>query len=636
MRAFPHLRFLTDKRFSETTKPCLSLCHLLNKCYFCTRKFINQIKSIKMEWFIKLLQSPDSVAHIVILFALVISAGVRLGRIKMGGKNGIAFGVTWVLFVGIIVGHICNKLLYIPGPETAAAMETQNHIVHVIKEFGLILFVYCVGLQVGPSFFQTFKSGGLGMNVLAASLVMLNIAVMIGLYFLGEGLGIFSNADTPDAKNNFAMMVGVMYGAVTNTPGLGAATGVLKEMQFAAPIADGYACAYPLGVVGIICSILAVKVLTRVSLEKEHEAIEAAVANNPHATPKHLVIKVTNKAVVGRSLQELHQFLNRQFVVTRCIKTDTDEIIVPNRETQLEIGMLIHLVCTEEESEALASLIGEVQEAASWSDDRTGSDYVSKRLVITKETINGKTLGKLHVSSVYGVNVTRITRNGMELFAARDLRLQVGDRILVTGREADIERFKNVVGAHVKHLDHPNVGAIFFGILVGLIVGQIPISIPGVSLPVKLGLAGGPLVVAIIIGAFGYRYKINTYTSTSANLLLREVGITLFLAAVGIQAGASFWDTISGGDGIHYVWMGFLITTIPILLCGLYGRLKMKLNYFTLMGLLAGSNTDPPALAFANATAGNNAPAVGYSTVYPLVMFLRILMAQLVLLFFMS
>ena len=250
---------------------------------------------------------------------------------------------------------------------------------------------------------------------------------------------------------------------------------------------------------------------------------------------------------------------------------------------------------------------------------------------MTRPEINGKSFAQLHVSSLYNVNVTRVTRHGMDLFAARDLRLQVGDRILVTGTEKNIERFKDVVGAQVKHLDHPNVGAIFFGILIGIIVGQIPIPIPGITVPVKLGLAGGPLVVAILIGAVGYRYKINTYVSTSANLLLREVGLVLFLSSVGIQAGASFWNTITQGDGVHYVWMGFLITTVPILLVGVFARLKMKLNYFTLMGLIAGSNTDPPALAFANATAGNNAPAVGYSTVYPLAMFMRILLAQLVL-----
>ncbi|MBQ2270087.1 MAG: transporter, partial [Bacteroidaceae bacterium] len=270
-----------------------------------------------------------------------------------------------------------------------------------------------------------------------------------------------------------------------------------------------------------------------------------------------------------------------------------------------------------------------------WKSDMDLKKYVSRRLVITKPEINGKTFGQLHFSSVYGVNVTRIIRNGIELFANRNLRLQVGDRILVTGTEENIEHVKNVIGASTKKLDHPNVGAIFFGIMVGIIVGQIPIPIPGVEIPVKLGLAGGPLVVAILIGAFGYRYKINTYTSTSANLMLREVGLILFLASVGIQAGATFWNTVTNGDGITYVWAGFLITTIPILIIGVIGRLKLKLNYFTLMGLIAGSNTDPPALAFATQTAGNDAPAVGYSTVYPLAMFLRILMAQLVLLLFM-
>ena len=583
-----------------------------------------------MDWFVKILQNPESIAHIVILYALVISLGVKLGRWKIGGRNGIAFGVTWVLFVGIIVGHICTNVLY---ADPAAAVAYQKPIIDVVKELGLILFVYCIGLQVGPSFFETFKSGGLGMNLLTASLVMLNVVVMLGLYYLGDFAGIFSH---PGDANNLPMMVGVMYGAVTNTPGLGAANGVLPDLIQSGTIptiANGYACAYPLGVVGIILATLAIRLLTGVSYEKEQEAIRQSEESNPHATPKHILVRVTNKAVVGRSLEALHQFLNRQFIVTRCVNPDGD-FFIPNHETELELGMSVHIVCTEDEAEALTLLIGEAEPFNEPETIET-TNYVSKRLVITKPEINGKTFGQLHFSSLYGVNVTRVTRNGMELFAARDLPLQVGDRIMVTGREENIERLKNVIGAHVKHLDHPNVGAIFFGILVGIIVGQLPIPIPGVSVPVKLGLAGGPLVVAILIGAFGYRYKINTYTSTSANLMLREVGLILFLSSVGIQAGASFWKTIMEGDGVHYVWMGFLITTLPILIVGLYGRLKMKLNYFTLMGLIAGSNTDPPALAFANATAGNNAPAVGYSTVYPLAMFLRILMAQLVLLFFM-
>ena len=312
-----------------------------------------------------------------------------------------------------------------------------------------------------------------------------------------------------------------------------------------------------------------------------------------------------------------------------CILPD-GTLLIPGRETVLEQNMQIHLVCAEKDAERISELIGELIEVG--HEEKIESEqYVSRRLVVTRPEINGKSFAQLHVSSLYNVNVTRVTRHGMDLFAARDLRLQVGDRILVTGTEKNIERFKDVVGAQVKHLDHPNVGAIFFGILIGIIVGQIPIPIPGITVPVKLGLAGGPLVVAILIGAVGYRYKINTYVSTSANLLLREVGLVLFLSSVGIQAGASFWNTITQGDGVHYVWMGFLITTVPILLVGVFARLKMKLNYFTLMGLIAGSNTDPPALAFANATAGNNAPAVGYSTVYPLAMFMRILLAQLVL-----
>jgi len=574
-----------------------------------------------MDWFVKLLSDPASIAHIVVLYAAVISIGVKLGKVKFGG---IALGVTFVLFAGIVAGHVFNMF----GIDHVA----QKPIIDFVKELGLILFVYCIGLQVGPSFFATFKQGGLGMNLLTVGLVLLNVVVMLCLYFLCKGLGLLDDAD----GTALPMMVGVMYGAVTNTPGLGAANGVLPTLfpDGAAPaIANGYACAYPLGVVGIILSTIAIRYLCRISLEKEQEQIRHEQESHPHATPKHLVIRVTNSAVIGRTLQDLHTFLNREFVVSRILYNG--ELIIPNGKTRLEKGMEVHLVCAEDEAEPITVLMGEAL-PKDWTADYDKSKYVSHRLVITKPEINGKTFGQLHFSTIYGVNVTRVTRNGMELFANRNLRLQVGDRILVTGPEENIEHVKDVIGSSVKRLDHPNVGAIFFGILLGIIVGQIPIPIPGVDIPVKLGLAGGPLVVAILIGAFGYRYKINTYTSTSANLMLREVGLILFLASVGIQAGATFWNTVTNGDGLTYVWTGFLITTLPILVIGLIGRLKLKLNYFTLMGLIAGSNTDPPALAFANQTAGNDAPAVGYSTVYPLAMFLRILVAQLVLLFFCS
>lgn len=574
-----------------------------------------------MEWFINILSNPGSIAHLVVVYAAVICVGVKLGQIKFGG---VSLGVTFVLFAGILAGHLFNQF----GGITHA---DQKELIDFVKELGLILFVYCIGLQVGPGFLASFKKGGVGMNLITVGIVMLNVLVMLALYYL-----VFDH-------NNFnlAMMVGTMYGAVTNTPGLGAANTVVKD--FAGDwggatagmpdLASSYACAYPLGVVGIILATILVRYLCSVKLDEEHEKIKKEKESNPHATPKHLLIRVTNSAVIGRTLQELHTFLNRQFVVTRCFKGE--EMIIPNGETTLEKDMKIHLVCAEDEAEPISALMGELipgEEPEHEAHEQM--KYVSRRLVITKPEMNGKTFGQIHFSSIYGVNVTRVTRGGMELFAERNLRLQVGDRILVTGTEENIERLKRVVGDSVKRLDHPNVGAIFFGIMLGIIVGQIPLGYG-----MKLGLAGGPLVVAILIGALGYRYKINTYTSTSANLMLREVGLLLFLSSVGIQAGANFWNTIYAGGawtGIHYVWTGFLITIIPILIMGVVARKVLKLNYFTLMGLIAGSNTDPPALAFATQTAGNDAPAIGYSTVYPLAMFLRILMAQVVLMIFLS
>lgn len=574
-----------------------------------------------MDWLTNIITNPGSIAHLVVIYALVISLGVKLGKIKFGG---IALGVTFVLFVGILVGHIYSNYIVDPATGSTITHSAQKELIDFVKELGLILFVYCIGLQVGPGFFATFKKGGVGMNLIAVGIVLLNILVMLGLYFL-----VFDHNNY-----NLAMMVGTMYGAVTNTPGLGAANTVVKDFagDWGAAgmpdLASSYACAYPLGVVGIILATIVVRYLCKIRLEKEQEQLRLERESNPSATPKHIVLKITNPAVVGRTLHELHSFLKRQFVITRCMKDG--EVFVPNGETKLEMGMHVRLVCVQEEYEVITALMGEAVEADDWKEAEDKIRYVSRRYVITKPEINGKTLGQLHFSTIYGVNVTRVTRNGMDLFADRNLRFQVGDRILVTGPEDNVERLKRVVGAQVKHLDHPNVGALFFGILLGIIVGQI-----NFGAGVKLGLAGGPLVVAILIGAFGYRYKINSYVSTSANLMLREVGLLLFLSSVGIQAGAKFWETIVNG-GVHYVWTGFLITIIPILIMGVVARKVLKLNYFTLMGLIAGSNTDPPALAFATQTAGNDAPAIGYSTVYPLAMFLRILMAQVVLMIFLS
>lgn len=580
-----------------------------------------------MEWINSILLNPTGPAFLAIIFALVIWLGVKLGKLSLGG---ISLGVTFVLFVGILAGHLYQVYVVTPHEADAAfmaKMANQGVVINFVKEFGLILFVYCIGLQVGPSFFATFKKGGVGMNMLSVCIILLNVAVMLGLYFL-----VFHRAGDPQNKEHLAMMTGVMYGAVTNTPGLGAATSVLPSLfpdGFDFNIGNGYACAYPLGVLGIIGGTIALRYLCRIRLKDETEEIEREQEADPHSIPHHFYLLVTNKGVFGKTLQELHSFLKCDFVCSRA-KID-EQMIVPNGQTKLEKGMKLMMVCAEADQEAVTSVIGEPLQESWRKEINEMTKYVSRKLIVTNPAVNGKTFDDLHFSTLYNVNVTRVTRAGLTLFARRGFRLQMGDRLLMTGTEENIERVREVVGDAVKHLDHPNVGMLFLGILLGVLLGQVPIPLPGVDIPVKLGLAGGPLIVAIIIGAFGYKFKITAYTTTSANLMLREVGLCLFLAGVGIQAGATFWETVKNG-GLTYVWTGFLITTIPILLGGLYGRLRMKLNYFTLMGLIGGTYTDPPALAFANQTANNDAPAIGYSTVYPLSMFMRILVAQLVLL----
>lgn len=586
-----------------------------------------------MEWISAILTNPAGPAFLGIAFALVIWLGVKLGKIKFGG---VALGVTFVLFTGILVGHLYNAFYVEPAlanPDLAegmkASMHAQKEIIHFVKEFGLMLFVYCIGLQVGPSFFATFRKGGVSMNLLAVSMILLNIAVMLGLFFIV----FFESGNSAENKENLAMMTGVLYGAVTNTPGLGAANNVINTLFGANAnfnISNGYACAYPLGVVGIITASILVRFLTGIKLNEEQDKLTAESEADPTETPHHFYVKVNNPTVIGKSLRELNTFLKRDFVCTRY--KVNEEMHVPNADTVVEMGMKMLIVCAEVDMKDIITFFGE-QLQESWRKEINDHKTIrSKRIIVSNQKINGKTINELQIGHRFHVNITRVTRAGLTMYAHKNFRLQMGDRLLVAGQDADINRLRNYFGDHEKHLEHPNVGTIFLGLLLGLLLGQIPIPIPGVDVPAKLGLAGGPLVVAILIGAFGYRFKITAYTTTSANLMLREVGLVLFLAGVGIDAGASFWNTIVNGDGITYVWTGFLITFIPIIIGGLIGRYVLKLNYFTLMGMIAGSYTDPPALAFANQTAGNDAPAIGYSSVYPLTMFMRILTAQLVLL----
>lgn len=550
-----------------------------------------------MDWLESLLWDPASVAHIVCLYAFVISVGVLLGKIKIFG---ISLGVTFVLFTGILMGHF--------------GFTGETHILHFIREFGLILFVFCIGLQVGPSFFSSFKKGGMTLNMLAVGIVVLNIAVALGIYFIDGGI------DLP-------MMVGILYGAVTNTPGLGAAQEALNQLSYTGdPIALGYACAYPLGVVGIIGSIIAVRYICRVNLKKEEDELAVQTSDMKHM-PHMLHLEVRNESIDGKKLIQIKEFMGRPFVCSRI--RHEGHVSIPNQDTEFHIGDQVFIVCSEEDAEAVTAFIGkEIQ--VDW--EKQDMPMVSRRILVTKSEINGKKLGSLHFRSMYGVNVTRINRSGMDLFADPNLILQVGDRVMVVGQQDAVERVAGVLGNQLKRLDTPNIVTIFVGIFLGILLGSLPIAFPGIPTPVKLGLAGGPLVVAILIGRFGHKLKLVTYTTMSANLMLREIGIVLFLASVGIEAGAHFVETVVEGSGLLYVGYGFLITVIPLLIIGMIARFYCKVNYFTLMGLIAGSNTDPPALAYANQASGNDAPAVGYSTVYPLTMFLRILAGQMILL----
>lgn len=562
-----------------------------------------------MDWIINLFTNTESVAHIALLYAVVIAVGILLGKIKIGG---ISLGVTFVLFAGIVAGHIGFT-----GP---------TNILSFIQDFGLILFVFCIGLQVGPGFFESFRKGGVTLNLLSTTLVLLNVGVMFACYYIFF--------DTND-KTNLPMMVGTLYGAVTNTPGLGAANEALESVWKAVggsvpQIAAGYACAYPLGVLGIIGATIAVRFITRTKLEEEEEELKEEAGDNAHTKPLQMHLKVDNTYLAGRTVKQINEFLNRDVVFSRLLHEGN--VSIPSSRDVFQMGDEVLVVCAAVDAEAIQAFIGPEIEKP-WEEDQSNQPLISKRIVITNPSMNGKELGKMHFSSVYGVTVTRISRQGMDLFASRNYRFQVGDKILVVGPTDNVNRIADLMGNSVKRLDTPNIATIFIGIIIGILFGSIPFAIPGMPVPLKLGIAGGPLIIAILIGRFGHRMKLNTYTTTSANMMLREMGLVLFLASVGVKAGAHFWDTVVEGDGLMYVFTGFLITIIPILIVGVIARLKFKFNYFTIMGMIAGTCTDPPALAYANSICSREAPAIGYSTVYPLSMFLRIFTAQLIVLF---
>ena len=552
-----------------------------------------------MNWLYNLFMG-EGIAHTVLVLSLVIALGIVLGKIKI---RGISFGVTWILFVGIAAGHF--------------GMSIDHDTLHFIKEFGLILFVYSIGLQVGPGFFSSFKEGGVKLVACAASVVLLGGAITYIIHLV---------TGTP-----LPTMVGIMSGAVTNTPGLGAAqqayadaTGINDES-----VALGYAVAYPLGVVGIILSMIAVRFITRVNYVEENKALAAISSERNFA--ERISIEFTNSTLENYTIAHMRELINRSFVISRIMHND-GTITIADGNSILKTGEKLRVICSSEDSEAITAFLGQpvdISEKDWGAIPQNQKELVSRRIIITKPSINGKKLSDLSLRTKYGINITRINRAGIDLIPYQGMELQMGDKVMVVGQLKDVESVANVLGNSLKKLREPQLLTIFLGIALGVLLGSLPLM--NIPQPVKLGLAGGPLIVAILIGRFGPHFHLVTYTTMSANLMLREVGLAMFLAGVGIGAGDGFVDAIVGG-GYRWIGYGFIITVVPLIIVGLIARWRLKMNYYTLMGLLAGSTTDPPALGYANTAAGNEMPAVGYATVYPVVMFLRVLTAQLLIL----
>lgn len=541
------------------------------------------------------------IAHSIFVLALAIAIGIFLGtKLKI---KGITLGITWILFCAIACSHF--------------GMTLDPLVESFAKDFGLILFVYSIGLQVGPGFFSSFGQGGLRLNILAASIVLLGCVTAYIIHLV--------------SGTDIATMTGVLFGAVTNTPGLGAAEQTFQDLTGVAnpDIASGYAMAYPLGVVGIIVSLLLLRWFFRVKLDREETQVQAEKGEVQKVS--HYDLELTNPQVDGIRVRDLSLLTHVTIVVSRLIDKDGNEFM-PDADTILHVGDQVRFV-TDAKNERTVLLLGPLTNVA-WEEREKDIHLQSRHIIVTKPKINGKRIMDLKIREAFNITITRVRRAGIELLATPELRLQMGDRLTVVGEAEAVERMAKAFGNSTKKLDAPNLASLFFGIVLGVTLGMLPIALPGLSQPFKLGLAGGSLIVAILMGAFGPKWHVVTYTTSSANLMIREIGIALFLAAVGFGAGKSFIPTLVGGG---YVWIGYgvIITMVPLLLIGVIARLWLKLDYFTLMGLIAGSTTDPPALAYATSQSSvNDRAAVAYSTVYPLTMFLRVLTGQLMILLF--
>ena len=553
-----------------------------------------------MDWLSNLFFGTG-IAHSIFVLALAIAIGIFLGA-KLKFK-GITLGITWILFCAIACSHF--------------GMRLDPLVESFAKDLGLILFVYSIGLQVGPGFFSSFGKGGLRLNMLAAGIVLLGCVTAYVIHLV--------------SGTDIATMTGVLFGAVTNTPGLGAAQQTFQDLTGIAnpDIASGYAMAYPLGVVGILFSLLVLRWIFRVQLDKEEEQVKAEKGEEQQVASFDM--KLTNPQIEGIRVRDLKLLTHVNLVVSRLLDAQGVESM-PDADTILHIGDRVRFV-GDAKNERTIMLLGEKTEVA-WDEKEKNMHLISRHIVVTKSKMNGRRIGDLKVRAAYQITITRIRRAGIELLATPDLILQLGDRLTVVGEQEAVDKVAQVFGNSTKKLDAPNLASLFFGIILGVALGSIPFALPGLSQPFKLGIAGGTLIIAILMGAFGTKWHLVTYTTSSANLMIREIGISLFLAAVGFGAGGSFVETLLDGG---YVWIGYgvIITLLPLLLIGFIARKGYKLDYFTLMGLIAGSTTDPPALAYATSqSSANDRAAVAYSTVYPLTMFLRVLTGQLMILLF--
>ena len=544
------------------------------------------------------------VAHSVLLIALTIAFGLALSRVKIAG---ISLGVTWVLFVGILASHFGLVL----DPETS----------HFVKEFGLILFIYSIGMQVGPGFFSSFKQGGVSLNILATSLVLLGSIMAFVIHVItGESL---------------EAMIGVLYGAVTNTPGLGAAQQTFSDMnngETNSIFAQGYAVAYPLGVVGIILSIILTRYIFKINFEKEQELYNK---NNfsEDSQVRGVTLTVTNEAVAGRTIKELHELAGKKVVTTRLMHRQSNDVELATEDTRLEMGDRLYIVAKPADIETYKVLLGtnhsDTNDSMLESEEK--SNLVSERLIVTNTSLQGKRLSDLDLNNTFHVNISRVRRSGIDIVAHSSVVLQIGDRLTVVGTQDNVNKVEKLLGNSVKRLDEPQLFTIFIGIALGVLLGSLPIFFPGMPVPVKLGLAGGPLIVSILVSCYGPKFHLVTYSTTSANLLMREIGICLFMASVGLGAGVGFVDTVLHG-GYWWVLYGFIITFLPCMVVAVMARLVFHKSYFTIAGMISGATTDPPALAYSNSICGNDQASIAYSTVYPLTMFLRVLVAQILVL----